>query len=42
MTYSFIVIDGKVKGQDFDSTGGQTGKYAPILLAMVSKLERKS
>ena len=37
MTYHFVVIEGKVKGQIFGSYRGQTGKNDSILLSMVSK-----
>ena len=37
MTHRFVVIEEKVKGQIFGSSGVKTGKNDPILLAMVSK-----
>ena len=41
MTYHFVIIEEKVKGQFFGSPGAQTGENDPILLAMVSKCSSK-
>ena len=36
-TYPFVVIEGKVKGQIFGSTGVKQVNVNPMLLAIVSK-----
>ena len=36
-TLRFVIIVEEVEGQVFGTTGGQTGKNSPLLLAMVSK-----